>query len=112
MFEDKTQWAWAAGLFEGEGSLFANDHQRRLSIGSTDQDVIESFHSVVGVGRLVGPYAPRNDIGKKVQYRWQTYRWPEIILVTDRFFPFLSTRRRTQVQHMLDHAPKDWRRDG
>lgn len=47
----ETDIAWAAGLFEGEGCIHLNS-QRYLwvSLASTDQDVLERFCRIVGVG--------------------------------------------------------------
>ena len=45
--------AWAAGLFEGEGSLALGQRGNvRLSIASTDRDVIDRFRAAIGTGRL------------------------------------------------------------
>lgn len=49
--------AWAAGLFEGEGSFdhsAGNAHRPRATMSLTDQDVLERFMRAVGVG-TIGP---------------------------------------------------------
>lgn len=60
--------AWAAGIFEGEGSLSLASTGRplrdgsrrrtpRMQIGMTDLDVLEKFHKAVGLrGTIMGPY--------------------------------------------------------
>jgi len=63
--------AWAAGLFEGEGSVcwlnMSTTNQRRvpnLGLSTTDEDVIRRFHSIVGVGFVYGPYS-NSGVGDK-----------------------------------------------
>jgi hypothetical protein len=54
--------AWAAGLFEGEGSIFSkrkiDGHTRpgylTLRLSMTDEDVVRRFRSTVGVGNVSG----------------------------------------------------------
>ncbi len=67
--------AWAAGLFEGEG-CFTACYQRKTGrrylhavLVSTDQDVLERFHRIVGVGKIY-PKAPRRPEHKPC-WRWQ-----------------------------------------
>lgn len=54
----ETDLAWAAGLFEGEGSISPTKSGWQLTLGTADRDVAERFHQVMGVGRLYGPYQP------------------------------------------------------
>ena len=47
--------AWAAGIFEGEGTIVIfgpTKRQRSLSVSMTDEDVIRRFAAVVGVALL------------------------------------------------------------
>ena len=75
--------AWLAGIFEGEGSLHWTSPQPQqasgrhpggqslvLSIGMTDEDVLQSFHRIAGVGTIYGPYSPKPPSTK---IKW-TYR--------------------------------------
>ena len=61
----KSDLAWAAGFFEGEGSVGAfktgrprKDGTRRigvsLSINQVDRECLDRFREVVGVGRIYG----------------------------------------------------------
>ena len=56
--------AWAAGLFEGEGSISRYRRQGqsfdiRVGMNMTDEDVIRQFDAVVDRGKVYGPYSPR-----------------------------------------------------
>ena len=57
--------AWAAGLFDGEGSVSINEQHKpnqrtyrylRANITQKDRYVLDRFQRAVGVGRVFGPY--------------------------------------------------------
>jgi hypothetical protein len=48
--------AWAAGLFEGEGSITMSGRYVHLQLSSTDEDVVWRFCEIVRAGRVYGPY--------------------------------------------------------
>ena len=59
----ETEIAWAAGLFEGEGSIGFRGGSRgyvyaylNLQLRSTDQDVVYRFHQIISEGNVNGPY--------------------------------------------------------
>lgn len=50
-------WAWAAGLFEGEGSIIIQNYSHggrgfKLQLSMVDKDVVKKFHEVVKCGQL------------------------------------------------------------
>lgn len=60
--------AWAAGLFEGEGTVTRSDGVPRLALKMIDFDIVRHFGEVVGFGRTFGPYGPyKQDDGHKRQ---------------------------------------------
>jgi len=52
--------AWAAGVFEGEGCVCSDGSRVILRVQMTDFDVMARFASIMGFGRLYGPYEQRN----------------------------------------------------
>lgn len=54
----ETELAWAAGLFEGEGCILADEKaprgrpRVRLYLSSTDLDVVKRFQRILGVGSI------------------------------------------------------------
>ena len=48
--------AWAAGLFEGEGTITRCDGRLHLRMQLTDLEVLERFAEIVGTGKIYGPY--------------------------------------------------------
>jgi hypothetical protein len=113
---DKIALAWAAGLFEGEGSITHRsshgDTSGRVPIACrlalTDEDVIRRFHKVVGVGRLYGPYTHINarDSGKprKPHWLWATTNFEHAQVTIALFWGWLGVRRRSQAHDALRRA--------
>lgn len=97
--------AWAAGLFEGEGSMSLHnpDGRRaclRLHLGMTDFDVVERFHTIVGVGswhldsRMKQP-------NEKPQQVWRA-SGSEAVLVLLEFLPYFGQRRRARAHECIE----------
>lgn len=42
--EQQAEWAWAAGLFEGEGTVSGRHWGYTVSMSMTDEDVVRNFH--------------------------------------------------------------------
>lgn len=90
--------AWAAGLYEGEGNAYyaPKTYNLRLSLSSTDLDVVERFQRVVGgVGKV--HLEARARANRKDIYRWRVNRWADAQAVAAMLFPFLCSRRQDQV---------------
>lgn len=99
--------AWAAGLFEGEGSWFTTSPrgmsvQVHATLTMTDRDVVEAFAAVVGCGR-VDSFPPRDDKCKP-SYRWVAQSVRDVRYVIDLFLPFLGERRMARANEVLDAA--------
>lgn len=74
----ETDIAWAAGLFEGEGCFsFSHSSSRRtktprMSLVTTDLDVLEKFAGIMGIG---GIHPLKQQEGqRKPQYMWVANR--------------------------------------
>ncbi len=48
--------AWAAGLFDGEGSITHTDRDLQALLKNTDLELVTRFDAIVGRGRVYGPY--------------------------------------------------------
>jgi hypothetical protein len=90
--------AWAAGVFEGEGSLTVDrDGRPRFQMEMTDHDVLLRLQSVLG-GHVNGPYVGRpyrgyNSAAPKPKYRWTLGRYEDVRRVALLLYPFLGERR-------------------
>jgi hypothetical protein len=91
-------WAWLAGLFEGEGCfLFTNVNSVGLAIESTDQDILARVQSIAG-GTLNGPYAFESKIGKKPTWRWTLHQATSVAVALQRLKPHLGQRRLERLE--------------
>lgn len=99
------QVAWAAGLFEGEGSTGF----RRVStgrapttarLGMTDLDAVEAFRDAVGVGRIRTERRPRPH---KDLYYWEVSSFEAIESVLMLLRPWLKSRRGVAADEALDY---------
>lgn len=98
------EFMWAVGLFEGEGSVTIADRNRprhspriRLSLQTTDLDVLERFARVVNAGSINGPYAQGVN---KPTWQWRVSGRKAETLIR-RFLPELSARRRERALEVL-----------
>ena len=99
------QVAYAAGLFEGEGSIDRSKHASgkyvypRLQIAMVDREPLDRFQSIMG-GRLHGPYKHRRRKGSqkwKVYWKWSVNGWADFDRVMILMRPWLSPRRLAQA---------------
>jgi len=116
-YEEDTElaWAWAAGLFEGEGSIvsymvtnrkppWSSSYRRRLlTLKMTDEDVVRRFHQIVGAGRVSALKRSTKYPHWKPQWAWECTRWDEIENILRRFLPYLGNRRRDAAEYSVAH---------
>jgi len=103
---DDNQWAWAAGLYEGEGTAYVVHSKRpnrypkaRLKIYMTDEDVVRRFSNIVNCGNVTGPYTRR--VGHKDSWAWTLDKWEDVQRVAARLLPYLAKRRTEQLNSVL-----------
>lgn len=94
--------AWAAGLFEGEGCIVTGSpHNRwRLTLSSTDEDVIRKFAVIVGVGGVLGPQRHKNPKWKPIWTWWCTGGEKTTALLAA-FYPLLGERRKAKAEVLM-----------
>jgi len=100
--------AWAAGLFEGEGSISCypikcriNSIRTDISLASTDKDVIDKFCSIIGVGDVKGPRLIEN---RKPIYYWEVQNFRDCMYVLGQIYDLLGERRKAKADEMLDEC--------
>ena len=106
--------AWAAGLFEGEGSFHLSKptgprrkvvrEYARLSLGSTDEDVVQKFQAIVGVGAI--HKAKNLTRGGKEFWHWMKGSREDVEHVADLFMPYLGIRRLAGLGEILETGHK------
>lgn len=105
--------AWAAGLFEGEGSIVwtsvppRNNTKKRhyrcqLSLHSTDEDVVRRFHKVIGIGVVNGPYNySTKKTKRKPSWYWAVGSHERVQAAIAMMWPWLCSRRRERAKEVL-----------
>lgn len=104
--------AWAAGLFEGEGSATCykgNKGQKRLYLrlflDMTDRDVVEKFWRIVDLGSFVGPMGPYGkELKENRKPKWRWYATGNVarsLVENTGFFSHLCSRRQLRIKEIL-----------
>lgn len=103
--------AWAAGLFEGEGSFNTTCPHKgrgltkrylRLTMQSCDLDVLERFQRIVGVGAIYAVRPdPRRPDAKRI-WSWVASGERVFVEILGLFMPYLGKRRRERAVELLD----------
>jgi hypothetical protein len=91
-------WAWFAGVFEGEGTItFAGRkrNQVQLRISMTDEDVVRRCHEIAG-----GYFRSERHREKRYKpfWRWEIGGAQKVSEVLDRIEPYLGKRRWARAQ--------------
>ena len=98
---EATTCAWAAGLFEGEGSIAIRQNSTvMLTLASTDADVVFRFRAVVGTGRLSSQAPGRNGRHKRL-WRVDITEVAEVLRVIETLYPWLGSRRRARADEAV-----------
>lgn len=98
--------AWAAGLFEGEGSCLvggSGNRQPRVQMVMTDREPITRFQRIVGCGQ-VASYPSYS--GHKPTWRWNVQGQEDVLAVLALLWPWLSPRRQEQAAEVIERASK------
>ena len=93
---------WAAGLFEGEGCITHNSNGLpRLIMSMTDEDVMESFRDIIGVGNVhlkKGKFKAH----WKPAWEWTISKQTYVYRILEDMLPYFGHRRAYKAQNSLD----------
>lgn len=109
--EQEQNFAWAAGLFEGEGCIMVMKSKGRLRkngtyngkiyknprlcMSMTDEDIIRRFHAIFG-GTVRGPYIKQKKLNRKPIWYWQA-NGKIAINAAQKMYPYLGIRRKNKI---------------
>jgi hypothetical protein len=103
--------AWAAGLFEGEGSIciFEQKHNVlpliRLCLQMTDRDIVERFCRIMECGRVTGEHRFGREHHKPT-YRWHIGNRRDVERILLALLPYLGQRRTAKANEALAEIAK------
>jgi hypothetical protein len=103
--------AWAAGLYDGEGSSYLLDHRshKGYQIGElamtqgglgSAPEVLSRFMTVVSAGHINGPY--KQDDATLDVYRWKANARADIFSTIEQLWPWLGDVKKEQARTVLD----------
>lgn len=93
---------WAAGLFEGEGTVTVCRREPRLALKMTDLGTVEEFAAVLGVGKVYGPYRP---LPPRRAYLYWVAAGRDGWIAWAQMSPWLSQRRWERFDETFGAAP-------
>jgi hypothetical protein len=98
--------AWAAGLFEGEGCISRNESSGSrprwcVILVSSDRDVIDRFHGVVGMGTVRSRKTHTTPEHYKKQWIWRTTKRAEVESLLKTLIPYFGKRRSIKANEAL-----------
>lgn len=91
---------WAAGLFEGEGSIGSHqDGHPRAYLEMVDEDIVRRFASIMGFGVVY--FRPALQPQHSDTWAWavQRYEWVQAMVAF--LWPWLGARRRAKAREVL-----------
>lgn len=101
---ESVEFAWACGLFEGEGTIVVYDSKSstrgKLALSSTDEDVIRRFAEIVKVGNVTSR-GVQGTIAVKPSWIWNCSRRSEMVPFLERMLPLLGARRAAKAREVL-----------
>ena len=124
--DPRSSLAWAAGLFDAEGSVMLTDHRSHVGFkviaaeitqggDSKGSEELLRFQTMTHLGYTNGPYVQAG--ANKPIYRWRSRRADEIRLLMHVLFPWLGSVKRAQaisalalvgLQPALPRGRADW----
>lgn len=107
MTRRKLDLAWAAGLFEGEGSFYSNVVRKQsqtysypcAEVHMTDEEVVRRFAGVIGFGK-VWPKKARSARWKP-QWAWRCHGARDTTRLVELIGSWLSSRRKEAAARVL-----------
>ena len=94
---------WASGLFEGEGCItkIKSTNRWHLEIEMSDLDVIQDFHTIMGLTTKI-THRPARKEGHKPTFMSQTRSQATVKRVLELLLPYFGQRRAYQALNCLD----------
>ena len=95
--------AWAAGIFEGEGSINIVPNRpscASLQVSMTDLDILERLQDIFG-GNIYTKVKQKSQ--HKQGWTWQIARKADIYATLEKLLPWLGERRSYRALNVLDH---------
>lgn len=98
-----SHFAWAAGLYEGEGCLSCRHTATvELKIKMTDLDVLQRFQSIFNIGSITQSASPSLQPHWKPIWTFRVSNQAGVRKILSAITPYLGIRRGYKAQNVLD----------
>lgn len=108
---DQTDIAWAAGLFEGEGTWIVRSPKGRgnptvvITLQMCDRDVVERFAAIMGCGKVTkGDRREEQNPRHRAIWRWGTAKRADCLRIARMLLPYLGERRTAKAREIIEAA--------
>jgi DNA-binding transcriptional regulator WhiA len=101
--------AWFTGLFEGEGCIWKDPRSNsiRLTVNSTDKDIIDRLYQMAGCGDIKPIKFPPERAHYKPAWVWYLHKAKEVRRLLVLMLPYFGERRAYQALNALDTLEVD-----
>lgn len=113
---DREQLAWAAGFFDGEGNTCCTKGGVRVQVWQCDREPLDRFHSIVGLGKMMGPYTSHHrsfeqsdGLSRRGMYCYQIGGFERTQQLVATLWPWLTTIKRAQAAKHLAKFKSQWK---
>jgi len=99
-----TDIAWAAGIFEGEGSFHqTKSGSPQAKVKMADRDVVERFYEIVGFGHFGFSASQKPEWSD--MWVWRVTSWRDFLRFVDLVGHHLGARRAQRFEEIKDAMP-------
>lgn len=112
----ETDFAWAAGFWDGEGCVSLTYRQYGentpkiprivVQVSQVDRRVLDRLRTILQYGSVLGPYNPKTK-NSQPYYVWRVEGVPHLQKIRTMLFPYLGEVKLTQMDNALE-ARKIW----
>jgi len=120
---DREKLAWAAGFFDGEGTVCFSQWQKtkrrmyggmHMDVAQAHPEVLHKFWNAVGnIGKLYGPYhskSKRQSPNRKPYWVWSANRFSRCQAVISLLWLWLGTQKKAKYRQTLQIQQDYWKR--
>jgi hypothetical protein len=96
------EYAWAAGFFDGEGSVICHRKYATIKVNQKEPELLHKLKSIFDVGYVRGPYFSTTVKGKSTHiHEWTVTKRKDVVFVFELMKPYLGFRKREQFENVL-----------
>ena len=103
-----TDWAWLAGLLEGEASFHISKRQKtfhpQIKLTMSDHDIVMKAYNLLELTTSLYHQTPemdRNGKRKKEVWTWTISKGSQLLPICEKLLPYMGERRSEQIKEQI-----------